>query len=128
MTTLFTYISRRMPMKKVGRRDVNEPDRIIATVAGFYGVEREDVCGAKRSYHIAIPRLVIMYLMRQRLGISYRRIGYMLGNRDHTTALNGVRRISSMITTNKQLRESVEYITRDLDQRAAVRPDAFSTS
>lgn len=66
-------------------------------VADFYGLTMEDLCGEIRTRDIARPRQVAMFLMRELCPhLSLPAIGRLLGGRDHTTVLWGVRRIEAL--------------------------------
>src|SRR5207245_9177067 len=40
-------------------------DSIKKTVAGFYGISVEEMCGKRRDRHIVFPRQVAMYIIRE---------------------------------------------------------------
>jgi chromosomal replication initiator protein len=53
----------------------------------------EDLVGQNRSAKIAVPRQIAMYLLREINEISFPQIGELLGGRDHTTVMYGIRKI-----------------------------------
>jgi hypothetical protein len=67
--------------------------RVIAVVAGYYGISVKDLKGKKRDVEFTYPRQVAMYLLRDRLKISLGKIGEYLGGRDHTTVMHGATKI-----------------------------------
>lgn len=52
---------------------------------------REEMLGNDRSRWLAWPRQDLMLALRER-GLSYPKIGRLLGDRDHTTIMHGVRK------------------------------------
>lgn len=82
-------------------------DEIIDTVAVYYGLKRDDLCGARRSRRIAHPRQVAMYLMREETDASLPQIGAELGGRDHTTILYGYERVRARLEHDDQLKREV---------------------
>lgn len=55
-----------------------------------HGVTLDMLKGKRRTKPIALARHEAMYRLRQ-LGMSYPRIGTILGGRDHSTVIHGVR-------------------------------------
>lgn len=69
--------------------------RVLATIeatAQRHGITLKDIMAHDRARRFAWPRQEAMYRVRQKYGLSYPRIGQIMGNRDHTTILHGVRR------------------------------------
>ena len=81
-------------------------DAILRGVADFYGVTTDDLTGTRRVQRIVVPRHVAMYIMREDGQMSLPQIGQTL-NRDHTTVLHGVDRITEQIDKNEALRRDV---------------------
>ena len=95
-------------------RTACHPDDIIPAVARFYHVDSVLMRGPRKPTHIVVARHVAAYLMRTLTNLSLSQIGYRLGGRDHTTALNSVRAITSRIVDDKQLAEQIEMISKEL--------------
>jgi hypothetical protein len=65
---------------------------VVNDVAIEHGLSVDDIIGRDRSIHVARARHVAMFKLRQ-IGLSTPVIGKMLGGRDHTTVLHGIRRV-----------------------------------
>jgi len=91
-------------------------EKILDAVAESEGLEVKDLLGQNRSAKIAIPRQLAMYLLRTYNEISLPQIGEMLGGRDHTTVMYGIRKVG----VDEKLRKRAEKIWRDLNQLTAV--------
>ena len=89
-------------------------DLIIEAVARRYGMETERLLSRERTREVALPRQIVMYLMRQETDTSLPKIGDMLGGRDHTTVLYGSEKISELIETDDTLRREVMSIREQL--------------
>ena len=89
-------------------------DEILETVAEYYRIPREDLCGKQRDKHIIIPRHVAMFLMRQETQASLLDIGNALGGRDHSTVLHGCEKIAREVNDNTALRKEVMAIRQQL--------------
>lgn len=66
---------------------------LIAAASLHFGVSAVDIVGSRRFAVLIPPRAAVAYVLRERDGLSYPRIGRALGNRDHTTALHLVKNL-----------------------------------
>lgn len=73
------------------------PEVILEVAAGYFGVSIAELTGRGRSARIALPRQIVMYLLREETDISLEQIGEMLGGRDHTTVMHGCDKIAAEI-------------------------------
>ena len=64
----------------------------IEALARRHGLTKEDLIGQDRARRIAWPRQEAMLMLRERWGLSYPRIGQLLGYRDHSTIIHGIRK------------------------------------
>lgn len=99
----------------LGRHGPITFDEIAQAVCDRYGLSVQQLLSRRRTKHVAVPRQVAMYLCRRLLDASYPRIGDLFG-RDHTTALHGVRTISTKIQQDVGLQTVIETIERRLAQ------------
>lgn len=65
--------------------------RIITVVARHWEVDPRAIAAEGRHKGFVLPRQACYLLMRSLLGCSLNRIGKTLGNRDHTTVMDGLR-------------------------------------
>ncbi|WP_405379424.1 chromosomal replication initiator protein DnaA [Phascolarctobacterium sp.] len=91
-------------------------DDIIAVVAEYYNVKKEELFGKKRTQNIAFPRQIAMYLSRELADLSYPRIGESFGGRDHTTVIHAYEKISKARTSDMSLQKELQEITERLRQ------------
>jgi chromosomal replication initiator protein len=91
-----------------------KPDDIVNRVASQYGLTVERILSRERSREVALPRQIIMYLLRQDANISLPQIGEALGGRDHTTILYGCGKIAEMMESDDHLRRQVLDIREHL--------------
>lgn len=89
-------------------------EEILRTVAGFYGITKDDLRSSSRSRHIAQPRQIAMYLLRQETDASLPQIGAELGGRDHTTVLYGYERVRARLEHDDQLKREVMVLRGQL--------------
>lgn len=106
---------------------------IVAEAVAYYKIERAELISRRREHRIAHVRHVIMYLARELTPYSYPHIGRVLGGRDHTTILHGVRKIQGILPNNKELAADLEALqarimTRAQDEFASKSRQAFALS
>ncbi|KAK0332698.1 hypothetical protein LTR94_023851 [Friedmanniomyces endolithicus] len=88
----------------------------MALVGEHFGLTHQDLTGPMRPNRIARPRQIAMYLMRNYCPhLSYPHIGRLLGGRDHTTVLHGVRKIEDLITRADPFVRHLKALQRKLD-------------
>ena len=64
---------------------------------GYFGIRLADLKSRRRHRAVSFPRMIAMYICRQRLGTSYPELGERFGGKDHTTVISAVRKISGLI-------------------------------
>lgn len=92
------------------------PQLILKTVADIFEVPASDLTGKSRKKEIAEPRQIIMYLLRDLLGMSFVSIGEKLGKRDHTTAIYAFEKITNDILKNPNLNQKIIMIKDVINQ------------
>lgn len=90
------------------------PREMINVVSDFYDISIDDVIGKSREKRLAMPRQIIMYLLREELKMSYPAIGNELGGRDHTTAMHAHTKIGTEIENDLKLKQETEAIKQRL--------------
>jgi chromosomal replication initiator protein len=94
---------------------VLRPEVIIDTVSAFYGLSSTDVRGSKRLRPMVHARHVAMFLIRELLhDYSYPMIARMFDNRNHTTVISAVDKVTQQLTTNPELLAQVDDLKRKL--------------
>ncbi len=86
------------------------PKSIIEAVSRFYDLALKDIVGKSRKKELAVPRQIIMYLLREEINTSYPTIGHELGGRDHTTAMHAYNKISRELQENEKMKQEVDSI------------------
>jgi len=95
-------------------------EMVLRAAADFFGVPLAELVGRNRSAKIALPRHVVMYVMREEVGASLQQIGQALG-RDHTTVMHGIERIAGEMDRNPDLVQSVSALRNRLYEPVRVR-------
>ncbi|HYK98890.1 MAG TPA: chromosomal replication initiator protein DnaA [Candidatus Acidoferrales bacterium] len=89
------------------RQKTLSPEKIVDTVARYYGVPVEQLRGKARDKQVVLPRQIAMYLMREETEAPLLRIGEALGGRDHSTVLHGCEKIEREMAENDDFRRDV---------------------
>lgn len=90
------------------------PEQTIDAVCKYYQIGKRQILGESRTREIARPRQMLMYLLRTQLGIAYEEVGRLVGDRDHSTVMHAVNKITQLATTNVQIREDMLKIKNAL--------------
>jgi chromosomal replication initiator protein len=90
-------------------------DEIQKRVAEHYNLRISDMGSARRARAVARPRQVAMYLAKQLTSRSLPEIGKKFGNRDHTTVMHAVTRVTELIGSDAGFAEDVELLRKMLE-------------
>lgn len=101
-------------LTSIQRRISLTPKQIINTVGEFYDLNIDDLLGSCRKKDLALPRQIVMYLMREELRSSFPSIGHEIGNRDHTTAMHAHIKISRAIDNDEKINQDIKLIKEKL--------------
>ncbi len=85
--------------------------KIIKEVSRFFSIPISDILSTKRNKFISHARQLAMYLSRELTSSSLPRIGKAVGNRDHTTVIYAVSKISALINKDKNVYMQIQEIT-----------------
>lgn len=92
------------------------PELIIKIVAEHYGITMADIAGTKRNNEIVVPRQVAMYLCRKMTDASLKSIGNLLGKRDHTTIINGEKKIEAELKLkNSSIKNNIDILIKKIN-------------
>lgn len=92
--------------KQVG----SEIEAIQSAVAMYYQVSISDLKSSSRIPSVTIPRQICMYLARRYTGFSYKRIGAVLGGKDHSTVFHGCHKVEGALAIKPEVSEALESI------------------
>lgn len=90
------------------------PKNIMSAVVNHFQTKTADLLGSSRRAELVLPRQICMYLLREEIEVPLVKIGEILGGRDHTTILHGVRKITQRFNTDSSLRHEIMLIKQTL--------------
>jgi chromosomal replication initiation ATPase DnaA len=98
------------PDRKQGALGHLLPTDVRRAVEDFFDVTEQDLDRRDRSKRIGLIRQVAYYLCRTQTNRTLNEIGRVLGGRDHSTILHGVRRIRRLRKTDAGLDSDLRQI------------------
>ncbi len=91
------------------------PKMIANIVCEHYGVKMTMVASRKKNAELVVPRQVIMYLCREYTDATLDSIASLLGKKDHSTIMYGVKKVRDDMAVNEELRHNLELIRKKLN-------------
>lgn len=103
------YASETLKNFLVKRDKILSPDEILDIVSSFFTLKPVDLKANTRANNIAYPRSIAMYILREKTNLSLNEIGVYF-NRNHSTVVSAIKKISSEIETDEELKGTIELI------------------
>ncbi len=91
------------------------PELILNSICTYYKIGKDDLCSKSRKKEIVKSRQIAMYLCRELTNSSLPEIGRLLGGKDHSTALHGIKKIENNINKEIALEIEVENIKKIIE-------------
>lgn len=95
-------------------KDKVNTKHIITIVSAHFGLSLDEIVGKSREKRIALPRQIIMFLIREELKNSYPSIGTEIGGRDHTTAMHAYSKIKTEVEKDEKMRQEINILRQKL--------------
>lgn len=89
-------------------------ENLKSVICDFYQIEMADLISTKKSAKFTNPRHICMYILRTKYDLPYKRIGYLLGGKDHSSVLSACEKISLQLKTDKELKMAVDTICKKI--------------
>jgi chromosomal replication initiator protein len=108
-----TATAARRVLARLGAKEaqrVSSITEILDATAQEFGVARHQMLARDRRQPVAAARHVAMYLARELTDHSLPEIGRGIGNRNHTTVIHAVNRISLALGQDPALRQAVDNL------------------
>lgn len=90
-------------------------DNLKSVVASYYNISVDDLISKKRTSNLVLPRHICMFLFKTKYNLPYKKIGSIIGGKDHSTVMSGCARIEQEIKTNKELKDAIDTIEKKLN-------------
>lgn len=89
--------------------------KIINVVADYYNLTPSQLTGKIRTGQISLARHIAMYLIRNTLDISLKKIGEMFGGKDHTTVMSGIQKVDKELKTDNNIKLAIDELKKRLN-------------
>ena len=93
----------------------NNISKIQKAVADYFDITVDNLKSKKRTANINNARQIAIYLCRQTTEETTTRIGLEFGNRDHSTVLHAIEKVSKELQTNDKLKEQLNEIKNKIN-------------
>jgi chromosomal replication initiator protein len=104
------------PYAAVGIRPNDLPGKvyyapeIIAIVMDYKKVSLADLKARTRVRNIVYARHLCMFLLRKKIGSTWKELGLTFGGRDHTSAMHGYNLIKDLYDVDEIVQKDVNYL------------------
>lgn len=88
----------------------NKIKNIMSVVSDYYRISTSDLISKKRTAKYVFPRQVAMYLIKTMYDLPYKKIGTFFNNRDHSTVMHSVEKITNEIEMDPNVKKDVEKL------------------
>ncbi len=92
-------------------------NQIVSQVSRHFNISEEEIKGISRRAPIVHARHVAVWLMREITGDSWKHIGTLFGDRDHTSMMHAYHKITEQMHHDKEVRVSVKGLMKVLGDR-----------
>lgn len=89
-------------------------NEVISAVSGYFSLGKRALLGPSRARPVALPRQILMYLLRTQLNLPLQEVGRLVGGRDHTTVMHAVEKITRLASKDVQIRQDILGIKNNL--------------
>jgi chromosomal replication initiator protein len=96
---MFARAARNHPLPIGGKESKITIEKILCEVSRFYDVRIVDIKSERRTLDLIRPRHVACYLARKHTSLTTSKIGRLIGDRDHTTAMHAINSIKGFLAT-----------------------------
>lgn len=101
------------PYLKKPLTSINEHE-VVAVVCNHFDTSPLLISSRVRKRHIVDARKVIAYIFRVNYGYTYSRIGKLIGNKDHATAIHNKNKFMDLYDSERDFRMKCQAVFKDL--------------
>lgn len=91
------------------------PQLVIEIVSEHFNISTDQMISKNRSSEIAKPRQIAMYLCKNMTDTPLDTIGALLGGRDHSTIIHGIKKITQEYEENETFHNLIETIKKKIN-------------
>jgi len=109
------FFSSTQPTKQITRLG---PAAIVKAVCLFYGLRPVVIKNQGRAESVALPRQVVMYLLRSQLKMKFEEIALFLRRKDHTTIMHGCEKVEGLCLRDAVFKGQIDRMVQSLGSSA----------
>ncbi len=91
------------------------PQLVIEIVSEHFNISTDQMISKNRSNDISRPRQIAMYLCKNMTPAPLETIGALLGGRDHSTVLHGIKKVAKEYDQNENFNHLIETIKKKIN-------------
>ena len=101
-------------IKNSDNTDIGVSD-IQSLTAKYFNISPSDIISYNKKNIYSYPRHLAMYLSRKHTDLSFKEIGYLFGDRDHTTVIYAFKKIDKVKNLKKEIKNDLNNIENFLN-------------
>lgn len=90
------------------------PERIIKKTCEYYNISKTNMISKSRKKEIVVARSICMWLLKELLNLKLKEIGSLLGDRNHTTVIFGLKNVEKELKVNNAVDFAVKAIKQNI--------------
>lgn len=83
---------------------------VLDIVSSYYGISTSDLLSKKRQKQYVFPRQIAMYILKDMYDLTYKKIGQLFNNRDHSTVIYSIEQIANDLQIDKAKKGDVDKL------------------
>lgn len=83
---------------------------ILDIVSNYYNISTSEILSKNRKKKFVFPRQIAMYILKDLYDLTYKKIGQIFNNRDHSTVIYSIEQISNDIQIDKDKKNDIEKL------------------
>jgi len=83
---------------------------ILDVVSNYYNITTTDMLSKNRKKKYVFPRQMAMYILKDLYDLTYKKIGQIFNNRDHSTVIYSIEQISNDIQSDKTKKNDMDKL------------------
>lgn len=85
-------------------------NNVLDIVSVYYNISTSDLLSKKRKKQYVFPRQIAMYILKDMYDLTYKKIGQIFNNRDHSTVIYSIEQISNDLQTDKVKKNDIDKL------------------
>jgi chromosomal replication initiator protein len=88
----------------------NNYTNVLDIVSSYYSISTSDLLSKKRKKQYVFPRQMAMYILKDMYDLTYKKIGQLFNNRDHSTVIYSIEQIANDVQIDKAKKSDIEKL------------------